>query len=894
MSTTDAQPGRPRRPRSWHQRAGMPVRVWLVLLVLAGVLHRFLPESRWLLVHMFTLGAVTNSILVWSQHFTERFLRGEVSPRTRRLQLARIYTLNAAIVVTIVGVAGGIWPVTLAGSVLVGAVVAWHAVGLLRQLCAARAGGTAWHADGVWFYICSALLLPVGAGFGAALASGLSDVWHVRLILAHEATNLLGFLGLAAAGTLIVVYPRMLGIDDDATSGGTLRRTLPTLAALLCGLAAIVAGSLAGIAPLAAAGTVLYLLGWAAVAAPTVVRAFRTPGVRLRPWYDALSVSAALLWLGGSLIALAVIIATGPLAPARLAPLTIPLVAGFAAQLLLGVMSRLLPSLMGSGGTVTDIGVQAMNRWAVWRIVVINGGLLLWLLPLPSWARVALSALVMAAFVAFLPIMIVSARRAMAARRAIAAGGRPTAPMPAGPMAQRGSGTQITAALACLGLVVAVGAAISGPGQTASPDQGITATGNTTRVEVTAADMRFTPSDITVPAGDRLVITVTNTDDMVHDLVLDTGASSGRLNPGETATVDVGVVGRTVDGWCSIVGHRQQGMTLTITPIGGAGTENASAGKAGNTDRSAMGHRDAAGDPLTPDDAARSLHTPLPGDFRAADPVVAPAPPGTVHRYTFDITEQRGGVAPGISQMLWTYNGTVGGPTLRGRLGDTFEITLVNHGTMGHSIDFHAGMVSPDAPMRTINPGESLVYRFTAEHTGAWLYHCSTAPMSDHIAAGMFGAVIIDPPGLAPVDAEYLFEQSEVYLGPEGGKVDHAKVAAKTPDFVVFNGFADQYVARPLHAKVGDRIRIWVVDAGPNLPSAFHVVGTQFDTVYKEGAYLLRPDNSLHGGAQVLDLSPAQGGFVEMTFTEPGTYSFVDHVMSDAERGARGRIVVTE
>src|SRR5699024_4575072 len=202
---------------------------------------------------------------------------------------------------------------------------------------------------------------------------------------------------------------------------------------------------------------------------------------------------------------------------------------------------------------------------------------------------------------------------------------------------------------------------------------------------------------------------------------------------------------------------------------------------------------------------------------------------------------------------------------------------------MGHSIDFHAGMISPDAAMRTINPGEQLVYRFTAEHTGIWLYHCATAPMADHIAAGMFGAVVIDPPDLAPVDAEYLLEQSDMYLGPAGGEVDHDKVAAKAPDLVVFNGYADQYAARPIEAKTGDRIRIWVLDAGPDVPSAFHVVGTQFDTVYKEGAYLLRPGNALDGGAQVLDLAPAQGGFVEMTFTEPGTYTFLDHVMSDGE-----------
>ena len=232
------------------------------------------------------------------------------------------------------------------------------------------------------------------------------------------------------------------------------------------------------------------------------------------------------------------------------------------------------------------------------------------------------------------------------------------------------------------------------------------------------------------------------------------------------------------------------------------------------------------------------------------------------------------------------------GPTLRGKLGDVFEITLVNKGTMAHSVDFHAGMVSPDVNMRDINPGESLVYRFRAEHTGIWLYHCATMPMAVHLAAGMFGAVIIDPPGLAPVTAEYLVTQSEWYLGPDGGPIDADKVARGAPDLVMFNGYADQYVYRPLRAKVGDRIRMWVLDAGPNEPLSFHVIGTQFDTVYQEGAYSLRPDDSLRGGAQVLGLLPAEGGFVELTFLEPGTYTFLNHRMFAGDRGAMGKIVV--
>lgn len=191
--------------------------------------------------------------------------------------------------------------------------------------------------------------------------------------------------------------------------------------------------------------------------------------------------------------------------------------------------------------------------------------------------------------------------------------------------------------------------------------------------------------------------------------------------------------------------------------------------------------------------------------------------------------------------------------------------------------------------MRTIEPGESLVYRFTATRPGMWMYHCSTMPVSLHIANGMFGAVIIDPPDLPPVDREYVMVQSELYLGPEGGEADADKVVADNPDLVVFNGYANQYDHDPLVAEVGERIRIWVLAAGPNRGSAFHIVGGQFDTVWSEGDYRLQPGT---GGSQTLGLFPAQGGFVELEFPEPGHYPFVSHSMVDAERGAHGIVEV--
>ncbi len=386
----------------------MPVRVWLVVLILAGLTHPFLPESRWLLVHLFTLGAVTNSIVVWSQTLAERFLGYRLPESERGPQLVKIYLLNAGIVVTIIGVVGGWFPVTLIGAVLIGAMVAWHAISLLllirrAQRARVEAGDSpAEHAQSVWFLVASSAMLPFGAGFGAVLAYGATEQAEAGFLLAHQAMNLLGFLGLAAAGVLTVMYPNLIGMDK----AGVERRPA-ALAILLVGIAALMVGALTGYPLLAAAGCAAYLAGWIVVAGPLLRGALSHPP----DGYAAASVTAAMLWLLGSLAVLAIVLATGPMVPDRATLMTVPFLAGFAAQLLFGVMSHLLPTLMGGGPAVVGRGVDKMNRWWVWRIVVINIGLLLFLLPLESWMRVGVTALVMLAFVMFLPVMITSAKR---------------------------------------------------------------------------------------------------------------------------------------------------------------------------------------------------------------------------------------------------------------------------------------------------------------------------------------------------------------------------------------------------------------------------------------------------------------------------------------------------
>jgi nitrite reductase (NO-forming) len=285
-----------------------------------------------------------------------------------------------------------------------------------------------------------------------------------------------------------------------------------------------------------------------------------------------------------------------------------------------------------------------------------------------------------------------------------------------------------------------------------------------------------------------------------------------------------------------------------------------------------------------------------PDAFQARDPQ-APAssaqPAGTVHKVTFDMIEKQVAIAPGVSQLMWTFNGQVPGPILRGKLGDRFEITLVNKGTVPHSIDFHASKVAPNVTMRLVQPGQSWTYKFTATHSGIFMYHCGAAPVLEHIGMGMYGAIIIDPPNLAPVDHEYVVVQSELYRETNPTQpVDYNKLLAEQWDGIVFNGYVGQYTARPIRVGVNQKIRVWVMDDGPSDLSSFHVIGTIFDTVYKEGAFLLQP-NAANGGGQALDLAPAQGGFVEFTLSVPGNYPFLTHKFADAAKGANGLFIAS-
>ena len=409
-------------------------------------------------------------------------------------------------------------------------------------------------------------------------------------------------------------------------------------------------------------------------------------------------------------------------------------------------------------------------------------------------------------------------------------------------------------------------------------DAGVVATsgsGEPMVLEVELGDLYVKPSSVQVPAGTELIVQVTNKGAMAHDLMLQGQTGTEMLDPGASQEVSLGVMTETTEAWCTVPGHKEAGMVLAIEVTGGT---------AGAGDHAGMD----MGTGTATDGAKIDFAATPAADWVPFDPALAPAPGGTNHEITFHATESVKEVAPGVTQELWMFNDEFPGPVLRGKVGDIFTVTLVNDGKMGHSIDFHASKVAASDEMRTIQPGESLVYQFEAKFAGVWMYHCGTAPALHHIGNGMFGALIIDPPDLAPVDHEFIFVQSELYLGAQGKPGDLAKMQDEDFDAVVFNGYVNQYQHAPIRVEPGERVRVYVLDAGPSENSAFHIVGTIFDTVYKEGAYLLRPGNASQGGSQVLDLQPAQGGFVEFSFDEAGLYMAVTHKFANVGKGALG------
>ncbi|MEO8880869.1 MAG: multicopper oxidase domain-containing protein [Gemmatimonadaceae bacterium] len=299
-----------------------------------------------------------------------------------------------------------------------------------------------------------------------------------------------------------------------------------------------------------------------------------------------------------------------------------------------------------------------------------------------------------------------------------------------------------------------------------------------------------------------------------------------------------------------------------------------------------------------------ALHTPHTASS-ATPPAVAGASSTTFHRFDpalpplgssrklslhWKTKEAPIRISPSVVVAGWTFEGDIPGPIVHCRVGDAIDFTLTVEGQVPHSMDFHAAQLDPKTAFRSVAPGQSHTFTFKPKYAGAFLYHCGTAPVLMHIGSGMFGAIIVDPLEPLPHAKEFVLLQNEYYLSPAADGIqasDYAKMLAMMPDLVCFNGRPNQYQEAPIRVKLGDRVRFFVVSAGPSYPCNFHVVGEQFDTVY-----LAAPPNSPLHGVQTFSVAPGGGMIFELVADVAGEFPFVNHGFGHGQKGAIGVLVV--
>lgn len=255
--------------------------------------------------------------------------------------------------------------------------------------------------------------------------------------------------------------------------------------------------------------------------------------------------------------------------------------------------------------------------------------------------------------------------------------------------------------------------------------------------------------------------------------------------------------------------------------------------------------------------------------------------------FTVTVEEKHVDVGDGMRYDAWTFGGTIPGPQLRIREGDEVNVSLLNHTPDAHGLNIHAAQISS----RSFggDTKERLSYKFRAELPGVFAYHCNGIPILDHIGRGMYGAVIVDPKDGWPSGPaqEVTLVQSEFYGIPRAnGRItpDHTKMLEANPSFVVFNGQLNKNGAEhPIPIKVGKLVRVFFLNAGPNLISTFHVAGAIFSTVYPGG----NPANAVHS-VDNLVVGPSAGAVFEFKVSEPGEYRFMDLNRVHQYNGAMG------
>lgn len=371
-----------------------------------------------------------------------------------------------------------------------------------------------------------------------------------------------------------------------------------------------------------------------------------------------------------------------------------------------------------------------------------------------------------------------------------------------------------------------------------------------------------------VDPGAVVEITLVNGHAVVHDLLIDEfGVDSGEISQeGEQRTM---AFEASQEGsffyYCSVPGHRLAGMEgLLIVGEPSAAAEGVSVVK-------------------NPSD--------LPGPIGERGPELV-----QVELVTQEVVGQ---LADGSTFTYFTFNGTVPGPFIRVRQGDTIEVTLTNSADSKfvHSVDLHS-VTGPGggAVYTQTQPGESNTFTFQALNPGIYVYHCATPSVPHHIANGMYGLILVEPEGgLPPVDREFYVMQGEIYTEEAFGTRGHLsfspqKLLNETPEYFVFNGAAAALAAdeNALYANVGETVRIYIGVGGPNFISSFHVIGEIFDVAYPFGSFTSEP---LHD-VQTINVNPGGAWAVDFTLEVPGTFILVDHALSRLERGLVGLLHV--
>lgn len=376
--------------------------------------------------------------------------------------------------------------------------------------------------------------------------------------------------------------------------------------------------------------------------------------------------------------------------------------------------------------------------------------------------------------------------------------------------------------------------------------------------------------ELVASEGDVVQITLINGEGAEHDIVFEQPAVTSQHVVGKGASTTVafraGAAGAS-SYFCSLPGHRQAGMEGKFTV------------KAKPAE--------------VPVAAAPSISL----DPASVPPPIGKRPPTTV-RLDLETVEIEGQLADQTTYQYWTFNGHVPGPFLRVRVGDTVQVFIKNdpNSSMIHSVDFHA-VTGPGggAAYLQVDPGETKQLDFKALVPGIYVYHCATPMVAHHIANGMYGLILVEPEGgLPPVDHEFCVMQGEIYTGAPFGQhgsqefsVD--KLLAEQPEYFVFNGSVGALTKQhPMHAKVGETVRIYMGVGGPNFTSSFHVIGEILDRVYAWGDLISPPAR----GVQTVSVPPGGAIMTEFKVEVPGRYLLVDHALARLERGLLGFLMV--